>query len=442
MKVAKGVVTAAGGMTSHAAVVARGLGKCCVVGCGALEVDYRARRFKAHGSAGETKAIEEGELLSIDGSTGKIYAGVLDVIASPTVAEFDELMEWADDVRRIRVYADADTPQSARAALSYGAEGVGLCRTEHLFFATERLLAMRCVLLAENAEQRAAWLGRIEKEQRDDFAEIFDAMQGRPVTIRLLDRPMQEFLRLEKRDVDAVASALKLDTEEILARIRQRREGNPAFGHRGVRAGLTVLGLYDMQLRAMLWAARDCAHRGTPVDLEVSVPMVAYPSELEAMHLALERARSEMFDRDTDLVDIRLAAMVELPRACIVADQLARHTEVFAFGGNDLTQTALGISRDDAGRFLPSYLNDLELVQSDPFAQLDETGVGELIELAWNRARKARPQLTAGLCGEQAADPAAIAFCERLGLDFVSCQLQALPGARLAVAQARLRSNK
>jgi pyruvate,orthophosphate dikinase len=437
MKAAKGVVTAAGGMTSHAAVVARGLGKCCVVGCGGLQIDFRERTVRLDGFE-SSDLLREGDLVTLDGTTGKVFVGALDLLASTTVEELGELMAWADDVRRMRVYAEADTPQAARAALSYGAEGVGLCRTERMFFAKDRLFAMRCALLAVEDEQRSAWLSELERAQRDDFVEIFEAMQGRPVTIRLLDRALQEFLPQDEESLLAVADALDLELEEASQAAARHRESNPAFGHRGVRAGLTVPGLYDMQLRAMLFAALDCVERGLGVELEVLIPMVAFESEVEALCAALDRAQQHIFTAPTDAFKCRIGAMIELPRACLIAGELARHVELFSFGGNDLTQTALGVSRDDASRFLPAYRNELGLLAGDPFTHLDEK-VAELIGIALQRGKAVRPDLHAGLCGDQGGSPASIGICEKLGLDFISAPLSQLPGARLAAAQARLR---
>ena len=440
MKAAKGVVTAAGGMTSHAAVVARGLGKCCVVGCGQLRIDFRERTV--HLDKGESaEPLREGDLLTLDGSTGRVYTGALDVVASTTVDELRELMTWADRVRRMRVYAEADTPQAARAALSYGAEGVGLCRTERMFFAQDRLFAMRCALLAVDNEQRSQWLMELERAQRDDFVEIFRAMDGRPVTIRLLDRALEEFLPQDEESLQAIADGLDLELEEVIKAAERHRESNPGFGHRGVRAGLTVPGLYDMQLRAMLFAARDCTDQGVPVELEVLVPMVAFTSELEALCGVLDGVHRQVFAKPTSLFTCRVGAMIELPRACLIADELAGFTRFFSFGGNDLTQTALGISRDDAGRFLPTYLNNLSMVARDPFIYLDDR-VAELMSIALERAKAVRPDLVAGLCGDQGGSPDSIEICERLGLDFVSAPLSQLPGARLAAAQARLRGEK
>ncbi len=437
MKASKGVVTAAGGMTSHAAVVARGLGKCCVVGCGQLRIDFRERTVRLDDSK-SSEPLHEGDLLTLDGSTGRVYAGALDLVASATVDELQELMAWADQVRRMRVYAEADTPQAARAALSYGAEGVGLCRTERMFFSQDRVFAMRCALLAIENEQRSHWLSELERAQRDDFVEILRAMDGRPVTIRLLDRALEEFLPQDEESLQAIADALDLELQEVAKAAERHRESNPAFGHRGVRAGLTIPGLYDMQLRAMLFAAHDCTEQGVPVELEVLIPMVSFTSEVEALCAVLSSVHQQVFTKPTSLFTCRVGAMIELPRACLIAGELAQHMQFFSFGGNDLTQTTLGLSRDDAKRFLPTYLNDLGMVARDPFIYLDER-VAELMRIALERAKAVRPDLIAGLCGDQGGSPASIEICEHLGLDFICAPLSQLPGARLAAAQARLR---
>ncbi len=437
MRAAKGVVTAAGGMTSHAAVVARGLGKCCVVGCGGLQINLRDRTLSLDGLE-TTDLLREGDMLTLDGSTGRVFVGALDLEASTTVEELGELMAWADQVRRMRVYAEADTPQAARAALSYGAEGVGLCRTERMFFAKDRLVAMRCAVLAVDDVQRSEWLSELERAQREDFVEIFHAMDGRPVTIRLLDRALEEFLPQDEQSLRAIADSLGIEIEEATKAAARHRETNPAFGHRGVRAGLTVPGLYDMQLRAMLFAARDCVEQGLKVDLEILIPMIAFTSEVEALRGAVDRAQREIFTEPEAAFQCRIGAMVELPRACLIAGELAEHVHFFSFGGNDLTQSALGISRDDASRFLPAYRNQLGLLAGDPFTHLDEK-VAELIRIALERGKAVRPDLRAGLCGDHGGSPTSIEICEKLGLDFVSAPLSQLPGARLAAAQARLR---
>ena len=438
MKVAAGVVTATGGMTSHAAVVARGLGKCCVVGCSGIHVDFHARSLHLDERSADGRQLGEGDLLTVDGSNGKVYEGALDLVASATVEELATLMSWADEARRLRVYAEADTPQTARAALSYGAEGVGLCRTERMFFAPQRLFSMQCALLAVEAEQRAEWLAELERAQREDFVEIFDAMEGRPVTIRLLDRALEELLPEDAPTLQRIADALDLELDEVSEAAERHREENPAFGHRGVRAGLTVPGLYDMQVRAMLFAARDCAERRVPVELELLIPMVGFASEVVALRAVVEEVQAQVFPEPSDLFTCRIGTMIELPRACLIAGELARLTDFFSFGSNDLTQTVLGVSRADANRFLPTYRNELGLVTGDPFTTLDPR-VAEMMRLALDRGKAADPGLITGLCGDQGGSPSSIAACEKLRLDFVSAPLSQLPGARLAAAQAAIR---
>jgi pyruvate,orthophosphate dikinase len=296
---------------------------------------------------------------------------------------------------------------------------------------------MQCALLAVEDEQRSHWLAELERAQRDDFVEIFEAMDGRPVTIRLLDRALEEFLPQNEASRQSLADTLDLELEEVTRASERHRESNPAFGHRGVRAGLTVPGLYDMQLRAMLFAARDCTERGVAVELEVLIPMVAFASEVAALRATLDRTRAQVFTEPTELFACRVGTMIEVPRACLIANELARHTDFFSFGGNDLTQTVLGVSRDDASRFLPVYQNELGLMSGDPFTILDPR-VAEMMQTAIERGKGAQPRLVTGLCGDQGGSPASIEVCERLGLDFVSAPLSQLPGARLAAAQARI----
>jgi len=307
-----------------------------------------------------------------------------------------------------------------------------------MFFAQDRLFAMRCALLAIEDEHRTHWLSELERAQRADFVEIFRAMNGRPVTIRLLDRALGEFMPRDPESLQAVAETLDLELDEVVKAAERYHESNPAFGHRGVRAGLTIPGLYEMQLRAMLLAARQCTGRGMPVELEVLIPMVSFTSEVEALCNSVKRLHEQIFAERTSLFTHRMGAMIEHPRACLIAGELAQHLQYFSFGGNDLTQTTLGISRDDAKRFLPTYLNELAMIERDPFTCLDER-VAELMRIALERAKAVRPNLMAGLCGDQGGNPLSIEICDRMGVDFICAPLSQLPGARLAAAQARLR---
>ncbi|HJL45529.1 MAG TPA: putative PEP-binding protein, partial [Polyangiaceae bacterium LLY-WYZ-15_(1-7)] len=438
MKAAQGIVTATGGMTSHAAVVARGLGKCCVAGVGALHVDYAGQKL-AFREGGEEKVFEKGAVLSLDGTHGKVYGGALDVVAAAKVPEFDELMGWADATRRLRVRANADTPRGARKARSFGAEGIGLCRTEHMFFADDRLAAVRCVVLAGSEEERARFLAEVEPMQRGDFEKMLGAMDGLPVTIRLLDWPLHEFLPREEAEYQAVAEALGVGVERVRQRAEEMHEVNPMLGHRAVRVGVTVPSIYRMQVRAILEAALAVRKAGGDPRPEIMIPVVGMASELGRVRSLVDEVATEVFEKAGESLVFKYGTMIELPRACLTADQLAEHAEFFSFGTNDLTQTTFGISRDDAGRFLPEYVDELRLLPADPFAQLDREGVGALVRLACEKGRAAREDISLGLCGEHGGDPSSIGFCEEVGLAYVSCSPPRLPIARLAAAQATLR---
>jgi len=442
MKAAEGVVTATGGMTSHAAVVARGLGRCCVAGCSDLTVDYAAETLTISRRGATPVTFHRGDVITLDGTHGTVYEGALDVVAAATVPELDTLLEWADARRRLRVRANADTPRAARLARAYGAEGIGLCRTEHMFFAEERLLAMRCLVLAENDEARARWGAAIEPMQRGDFSEIFRAMDGFPVTVRLLDWPLHEFMPRGDDEIAEIARELGIHAAEVGRRCRVMTEANPMIGHRGVRVGLTRPDIYRTQVRAILGAALDCAEDGITVHPELLVPVVALAEEVAAMRRILDAEARALFEARGRAVPYRVGTMIELPRACLVADRLAETAEFFSFGTNDLTQTTLGISRDDASHFLSAYVDDLDLIRSDPFDQLDREGVGQLIEIACAKGRSARGDLEIGVCGEQGAHPQSIDFFDGLGFDYVSCSPPRLPIVRVAAAQAAIREGR
>ncbi|HEY8645633.1 MAG TPA: pyruvate, phosphate dikinase [Gaiellaceae bacterium] len=416
---ARGVLTARGGMTSHAAVVARGLGKPCVAGCAALEIDVDARTARI----GDT-VIEEGDPLTIDGTTGRVILGLAPLVEPEPDANLSTILDWADDVRRLRVYANADTPLDALRARESGAEGIGLCRTEHMFMAADRLPIVREMILASSDAERAAALARLLPMQQSDFEGIFEAMTGLPVTIRLLDPPLHEFL----------PAASEVEDEAVRERIEALRETNPMLGTRGCRLGLERPEIYEMQIRAIVRAAQAVERRtGVLPIVEIMHPLVAFVSELERLVELTARTVAEEGG-----LDYRVGTMIELPRAALRAGELALHADFFSFGTNDLTQTALGVSRDDAqGRFLTFYLRH-GLLDHDPFQTLDVEGVGELISIAVERARAARPAIEIGICGEHGGDPASIAFCESVGLDYVSCSPFRIPVARLAAAQAAL----
>ncbi len=439
MKAARGIVTATGGMTSHAAVVARGLGKCCVAGCAALNIDYGKQQLSVRLDTGEVKTFAKGAVLSLDGSFGKVYAGALDVVAAAKVPELEVLMRWADTHRELRVRANADTPQDARRARSFGAEGIGLCRTEHMFFAEERLEAMRCVVLAGDEEARAHWLAKIAPMLRGDFASMLEAMDALPVTIRLLDWPLHEFLPREPEEHAKVARALGVPVGEVEQRARQMSEVNPMLGHRAVRVGLTAPSIYRMMVRAILDAALDRLEAGGDPRPEIMIPVVGIAGELSRMRALTFEEAEAVFAARGRRVDFKYGTMIELPRACLVAGELAQSAEFFSFGTNDLTQTVFGISRDDAGRFLPVYVDELQVLPIDPFVTIDEAGVGAMIQMACERGSATRADLSLGLCGEHGGDPASILFAARCGISYVSCSPPRLPVARLAAAQAQTR---
>ena len=419
---AQGVLTAHGGMTSHAAVVARGMGKPCVAGCEGLQIDVEAKTVRL----GE-HVLHEGDVITIDGGTGRVIVGEVPLVPPAINEDFETILGWSDDVRRLRVRANADNAADAAKAREFGAEGIGLCRTEHMFFGPERLPVVQEMILADDEAERRRALDRLLPFQQADFEAILEAMAGLPVTIRLLDPPLHEFLPAE----DSATS------ERMRRRIRELRELNPMLGTRGCRLGLQWPEIYEMQVRAIARAARAVAGRsGEPPQVEIMHPLVAFEAELRTLRALTERVMAE----EAPDLPYLCGTMIELPRAALRAADIARHADFFSFGTNDLTQTALGLSRDDAeGRFLTTYLED-GLLASNPFETLDQDGVGELVELGVARGRSTRPGLKIGICGEHGGDPQSIAFCHRAGLDYVSCSPFRLPAARLAAAHAALDS--
>ncbi|MEM6961203.1 MAG: pyruvate, phosphate dikinase [Myxococcota bacterium] len=440
MKAARGIVTATGGMTSHAAVVARGLGKCCVAGVSSLNIDYSARQVSVSSDSGVLE-LDCGDVVTIDGGTGCLYLGALEVRAAAAVPEFDQVMQWADDLRRMRIRANADTPSAATTARAFGAEGIGLCRTEHMFFSAERVETVRAVVLAADDESRNQFLDALFPVQRDDFLEIFRSMDGLPVTIRLLDWPLHEFLPRTDSELSVIAKRLGEPEATVKSRAERMHEVNPMLGHRGVRVGITMPQLYKMQIRAIFEAALLASRGGHRVLPEIMLPIVSLPEELEVLRVDIDTIANEVQSGSDHRIDYKVGTMIELPRACMVAHKIAAFADFISFGTNDLTQTTFGVSRDDSAAFLPQYLEDGRgLLSVDPFSRLDVEGVGELIRLAIERARSTRPDIKLGLCGEHGGDPSSIQFCEKVGLDYVSCSPPRLPVARLAAAQAALRS--
>jgi pyruvate, orthophosphate dikinase len=430
MHAAKGILTARGGMTSHAAVVARGMGRPCVSGAGSLAIDAKERMFRVGG-----REVREGDVITIDGSSGEIMVGEVPTVQPELSGDFAALMVWADSIRRMKVRANAETPADCRIARDFGAEGVGLCRTEHMFFEASRITAVRQMILAEDEAGRRVALARLLPEQRADFKGIFEVMAGLPVTIRLLDPPLHEFLPTEESDFADVAAAAGVGIGTLKRRASELHEFNPMLGHRGCRLGVTYPEIYEMQARAIFEAACDLDVSPIP---EVMVPLVATKRELELMKDVIDRTAEAVFAERGKRIVYLVGTMIELPRAALLAGQIAEVGEFFSFGTNDLTQTTLGVSRDDAARFLGAYV-DKGIYETDPFVSLDIEGVGELVKIAAERGRATRPDIKLGICGEHGGDPASIAFCESVRLDYVSASPYRVPIARLAAAQAALK---
>jgi len=442
MKAALGVLTARGGMTSHAAVVARGMGKCCVAGCSAVSVDYREQvmmitLYDDEGRKKDTLRVKAGDVITLDGSTGSVYLGAVPTAPASLTAEFAELMQWADEVRTMGVRANADTPLDARTARNFGAEGVGLCRTEHMFFDGERIPAMWEMIMASTREARETALDKLLPFQRGDFTGIFREMNGLPVTIRLLDPPLHEFLPHESAQLERIALDTKTPLDELQKRSVELHEFNPMLGHRGCRLAVTYPEVYAMQVRAILEAACDVEAEGVTVKPEIMIPLIATRLELDRMHELVDRVAKEVFAKRGRGIAFSFGTMIELPRAALLADEIAPGADFFSFGTNDLTQTTLGLSRDDAGKFLPAYVEQ-GLLPADPFQSLDIPGVGSLVSMACTKARAVKPDMKLGVCGEHGGDPASIRFFQSLGMSYVSCSPFRVPIARLAAAQAAL----
>ncbi len=433
MHAAEGILTTRGGMTSHAAVVARGMGKPCVSGAGSLRVDYRAQTVSAGGIM-----LKKGDTLTIDGSTGQVLAGKVPMLEPALVGEFATLMQWADGFRKLRVRANADTPADARAALKFGAEGIGLCRTEHMFFEEDRIRAVREMILAGDEKARRAALAKLLPMQRADFVELFKIMGALPVTIRLLDPPLHEFLPHTEEEIAAVAQAMGTDAKKLADRARELHEFNPMLGFRGCRLAIAYPEIGEMQARAIFEAAVEAGNAtGQPVVPEIMVPLIATKAELDLVKARIDAMAETVAAERKCKIKYQVGTMIELPRAALKASEIAETAEFFSFGTNDLTQTTFGISRDDATSFLGIYASK-GIIAADPFVTLDRDGVGELIRIAAQRGRKMRPKLKLGICGEHGGDPASVAFCHEVKLDYVSCSPFRVPIARLAAAQAAL----
>jgi pyruvate, orthophosphate dikinase len=432
MRVARAILTSAGGMASHAALVARGMGKCCVVGCTDIEVDYAARVMRAHG---ETYA--EGVQITVEGSTGNVYLGVIPTQQAELDGNFDQFMQWVDAARRMRVRANADTPEDARTARRFGAEGIGLCRTEHMFFSEERIDWVRRMILADSREARVAALEKILPMQREDFAGLFRAMDGLPVNIRLLDPPLHEFVPNDPIEIQVLAKRIGVGAGALAAKVRALHEFNPMLGHRGCRLGITFPEIYEMQVRAIMEAAVAVTREGHSVIPEIMVPLVGLRAELALLRPMIVRVAEGVLNDAKISVAYTVGTMIEVPRAAIIAAEIAEVSDFFSFGTNDLTQMAFGFSRDDAPKFLRAYL-DTHVLQNDPFETIDLAGVGHLVRLATEEGRRARPGLKVGVCGEHGGDPQSIHFFHQVGLDYISCSPFRVAVARVAAAQAAL----
>ena len=434
MKSAQGILTVRGGMTSHAAVVARGMGTCCVSGCGDIKMDEANKKFELAG-----KTFVEGDYISIDGSTGNIYDGIIPTVDAKIAGEFGRVMEWADKYRRLKVRTNADTPTDAKKARELGAEGIGLCRTEHMFFEADRIAAFREMICADTLEEREAALDKILPYQQGDFEKLYEALEGNPVTIRFLDPPLHEFVPTEEADIKALADAQGKSVEDIKALISSLHEFNPMMGHRGCRLTVTYPEIAKMQTKAVIRAAINVkkAHPDWALVPEIMIPLTGEVKELKFVKdVVVATADAEIAAAGIDL-KYEVGTMIEIPRAALTADEIAKEAEFFCFGTNDLTQMTYGFSRDDAGKFLNAYY-DAKIFESDPFAKLDQTGVGQLMEMAVKNGKATRPSLHCGICGEHGGDPSSVEFCHKIGLDYVSCSPFRVPIARLAAAQAAI----
>tara|TARA_Y100000780_G_scaffold232562_1_gene266440 strand:+ start:159142 stop:161805 length:2664 start_codon:yes stop_codon:yes gene_type:complete len=435
MVASKGILTARGGMTSHAAVVARGMGKPCVAGCSDLTINYANGEMKVG-----TKVFKDGDPLTIDGGTGEVMEGTVPTIAAEISSEFASFMKWADEYRKLGVRTNADNPEDSEVAVNFGAEGIGLCRTEHMFFAPERILAVREMIFSQNQEDREKALEKLLPYQREDFLGIFKVMDGKPVNIRLLDPPLHEFLPHEKDEKLELAEYLKIDLDEVEARSEKLQEFNPMLGHRGCRLAVTYPEIYKMQVRAIMEAAIEAQKAGVKVYPEIMIPLVGLADELSILRKDAEEVIKTVFCEKSTEVKHKIGTMIELPRAAITAGEIAHHADFFSFGTNDLTQTTFGLSRDDSGKFLPSYVKQ-GLMKVDPFVALDQSGVGFLVEHAVREGKKTKTDIHMGICGEHGGEPSSVEFCHRSGLDYVSCSPFRVPIARLAAAQAAVRES-
>ena len=437
MHAAKGILTARGGMTSHAAVVARGMGKPCVSGSNEIKIDYKNKLFKSG-----AHDIKEGDLITIDGGTGKVMLGKVPTVKPDISGDFSKIMSWADKYRKLRVRTNSETPIDTKVARDFGAEGIGLCRTEHMFFDDKRIISVREMILSKTLEDRKNALAKLLPFQKNDFIEIFKIMNGLPVTVRLLDPPLHEFLPKTDKDIDEIAKELNMSTQDIKSRIIELHEQNPMLGHRGCRLGISFPEIYKMQCEAIFEALAECKKKKIKLVIpEIMIPLVSTAAEIKILKSLVEKTADEVQGKHNIKIKYYVGTMIELPRAAIRAKDIAKYADFFSFGTNDLTQTTFGISRDDSGKFLNDYVEN-KIFNKDPFVSIDERGVGELIQIATDRGRKQKKTLKLGICGEHGGDPASIQFCEKSKLNYVSCSPYRVPIARLAAAQAFLKKNK
>jgi len=436
MVAAQGIFTTRGGMTSHAAVVARGMGKCCVAGCSEVEVDYATETMRVKGYN-----LKKGDIITLDGSTGEVYLGEVKTIEPKLDGAFDRIMKIADHMRRLKVRTNADTPKDAQTARSFGAEGIGLCRTEHMFFGADRIDAVREMILADTKAEREKALIKLLPMQRDDFYQLFKIMDGHPVTIRLLDPPLHEFVPHSEEEIQELAKRINYDVNKLKNKVHALHEFNPMLGHRGCRLAVTYPEIYEMQSRAIAEAAAQLTKEGFKLVPEIMIPLIATAKELEMLRAQTVQVVETVQKETKTKFEYLVGTMIELPRAAVTAHEVARHADFFSFGTNDLTQTTLGLSRDDAGRFLGSYVSQ-GIFAKDPFVSIDQVGVGTLVKTGVDLGRQTKGNLKVGVCGEHGGDPDSIEFFENVGLDYVSCSPYRVPIARLAAAKAFLKKKK
>ena len=435
MIAAQGILTVRGGMTSHAAVVARGMGTCCVAGCGAIKVDENARKIEIAG-----KTYTDQDFISIDGATGNVYAEQVKTVTPEITGHFAKFMGWADDIRKLKIRTNADNPRDTKQAVEFGAEGIGLCRTEHMFFAEDRIMAVREMIVAKDVEQRKKALDKILPMQKQDFIEMYEELKGMPATIRFLDPPLHEFLPHSEEDIKALASEMNLSYDELKATVDSLHEFNPMMGHRGCRLAVSYPEIAEMQTRAVMEAAIEVRKtKGYEIILEIMIPLVGEVKELKFVKNIVVKTADAVLAENGESFEYRVGTMIEIPRAALTADEIAKEAEFFSFGTNDLTQMTFGFSRDDAAKFLGAYYEN-KIYEQDPFGKLDQTGVGQLVKMAAEKGKKTRPDIKLGICGEHGGDPSSIEFCHNVGLNYVSCSPYRVPLARLAAAQAQVKN--